>query len=75
MIHVRHTAEHPTLVFEVVVREGKGETRHHVTMSQEVRERLTVEAVMAHVLHELLLYCCLAAFVTGIVLAAATLIS
>ncbi len=70
MIHVRHTAEHPTLVFEVVVREGKGETRHHVTMSQEVRERLTVEAVMAHVLHELLL-----SFVTGIVLAAATLIS
>ena len=34
-----------------------------------------VEAVMAHVLHELLLYCCLAAFVTGIVLIAATLIS
>jgi len=34
-----------------------------------------VEAVMAHVLQELLLYCCLAAFVTGIVLAAATLIS
>jgi hypothetical protein len=44
MIHVRHTAEHPTLVFELVVRQGKGETRHHVTMSQEVRERLTVEA-------------------------------
>jgi hypothetical protein len=41
MIHVRRTAEHPTLVFEVVVREGKGETRHHVTMSQEMRERLT----------------------------------
>jgi hypothetical protein len=34
-----------------------------------------VEAVMTYVLHELLLYCCLAAFVTGIVLAAATLIS
>ena len=34
-----------------------------------------VEAVMAHVLNEVLLYCCLAAFVTGIVLAAATLIS
>jgi hypothetical protein len=32
MIHVRRTAEHPTLVFEVVVREGKGETRHHVTI-------------------------------------------
>jgi hypothetical protein len=30
---------------------------------------------MAYVLQELLLYCCLAAFVTGIVLAAATLIS
>ena len=30
---------------------------------------------MAHVLSEVLLYCCLAAFVTGIVLAAATLIS
>src|SRR5205807_8245872 len=41
MIHVRRTAEHPTLVFEVVVREGKGETRHHVTMSQEMCERLT----------------------------------
>jgi hypothetical protein len=34
-----------------------------------------VEAVMAHVLNEVLLYCCLAAFVTGIVLAAAALIS
>ena len=41
MIHVRRTAEHPTLVFEVVVREGKGETRHHVTMSRETCERLT----------------------------------
>jgi hypothetical protein len=30
---------------------------------------------MAHVLNEVLLYSCLAAFVTGIVLAAATLIS
>jgi hypothetical protein len=28
-------------VFEVVVREGKGETRHHVTMSRETCERLT----------------------------------
>jgi cytochrome b561 len=34
-----------------------------------------LEAIMAHILHEVLLYCCLAAFVTGIVLAAATLIS
>jgi hypothetical protein len=30
---------------------------------------------MAHVLHEVLLYCCVAAFVTGIVIAAASLIS
>jgi hypothetical protein len=30
---------------------------------------------MARVLSEVLLYCCLAAFVTGIVLAAGTLIS
>ena len=41
MIHVRRTAEHPTLVFEVVVREGKGETRHQVTMSRDTCERLT----------------------------------
>jgi len=30
---------------------------------------------MAYVLNEVLLYCCLAVFVTGIVLAAASLIS
>ena len=41
MIQVRRTAGHDSLVFEVVVRQGKGETRHHVTMSQEMRERLT----------------------------------
>ena len=41
MIQVRRTAEHASSVFEVVVREGKGETRHHVTMSQEMCERLT----------------------------------
>jgi len=41
MIEVRRTAEHDSLVFEVVVREGKGETRHHVTMSREMCERLT----------------------------------
>ena len=34
-----------------------------------------MEAVMAHVLREVLLYCCQAAFVTGIVLAAASFIS
>ena len=36
MIQVRRTAERDPFIFEVVVREGKGETRHHVTM-----ERLT----------------------------------
>src|SRR6476646_38467 len=41
MIQVRRTAEHDSFIFEVVVREGKGETRHHVTMSQEMCERLT----------------------------------
>jgi len=41
MIQVRRLAEHDSLVFEVVVREGKDETRHHVTMSREMCERLT----------------------------------
>jgi hypothetical protein len=41
MIHVRRAAEHTSPVFEVVVREGKSETRHHVTMSPEMCERLT----------------------------------
>jgi hypothetical protein len=34
MIQVRRTAEHDSFIFEVVVREGNGETRHHVTMSR-----------------------------------------
>ena len=42
MIQVRRTAEHDAFIFEVVVREGKGETRHHVTMSRETCNRLTV---------------------------------
>src|SRR5262249_29709980 len=41
MIHVRRAAEHDSPAFEVIVREGKGETRHHVTMSREMCERLT----------------------------------
>ena len=41
MIEVRRTAEHDSFIFEVIVREGKGETRHHVTMSREMCERLT----------------------------------
>jgi hypothetical protein len=41
MIEVRRVAEGEPLEFEVVVREGEGETRHHVTMSRETRNRLT----------------------------------
>ena len=41
MIEVRRIAEGDPLDFEVVVREGGGETRHHVTMSRETRNRLT----------------------------------
>jgi hypothetical protein len=44
MIEVRRTAEHDSFVFEVIVCEGKGETRHHVTMSREMCERLTAGA-------------------------------
>jgi hypothetical protein len=39
MIQVRRTTEHDS--FDVVVREGKGESRHHVTMSREMCARLT----------------------------------
>src|SRR6516164_1447388 len=41
MIQVRQTAEQDPFIFEVVGREGKGETRHQVTMSRETCERLT----------------------------------
>ena len=41
MIEVRRISEGGALDFEVVVREGEGETRHHVTMSREMCERLT----------------------------------
>jgi hypothetical protein len=41
MIEVRRICERGSLDFEVVVREGVGETRHHVTMSREMCERLT----------------------------------
>ncbi len=36
MIQVRRTIEDGSPIFEVVVREGRGETRHHVTMSREM---------------------------------------
>jgi hypothetical protein len=41
MIHVQRTAERASPTFEVIVREGSSETHHHVTMSQEMCERLT----------------------------------
>lgn len=41
MIQVRRTGDRDPLKFEVVVSEGKGETRHHVTTAREICERLT----------------------------------
>ena len=40
MIEVRRSGEGDPLEFEVVVREGPGETRHRVTMSQNTYARL-----------------------------------
>jgi hypothetical protein len=40
MIEIRRTQEGDPLAFEVVVREGKGETRHQVTMARATCERL-----------------------------------
>ena len=41
MIQVRRTADGDPLGFEVIVRNGQGESRHGVTMSREVCARLT----------------------------------
>jgi hypothetical protein len=41
MIEVRRTSDGDLLEFEVVVREGQGETRHQVTMARETCDRLT----------------------------------
>ena len=41
MIEVRLTGRRDPLEFEVIVRQGKGETRHHVTMSRETYDQLT----------------------------------
>jgi hypothetical protein len=41
MIDVKQTADGDVLEFDVVVREGAGETRHHVTMAKATYERLT----------------------------------
>ena len=41
MIQVRLTATGDPLEFEVIVREGKSKTLHHVTMARETCEQLT----------------------------------
>ena len=41
MIEVRRTGDGDPFAFEVVVREGTGETRHQVTTSRDTCERLT----------------------------------
>jgi hypothetical protein len=41
VIAVTQTGEGDPLQFEVIVRVGHGETRHHVTMARETCERLT----------------------------------
>ena len=41
MIELRRSGEGDPLEFQVVVREGKGEIRHDVTMARETCERLT----------------------------------
>lgn len=43
MIEVRRTGDGDPLQFEVVVREGRGETRHHVTMTKETCHRLAAD--------------------------------
>ena len=40
MIRVQRTVDGDPLEFAVTVREGKGESRHQVTMSRQVWERL-----------------------------------
>ena len=41
MIEVKCTGEADPLEFDVVIREGKGESRHRVTMTRATRQRLT----------------------------------
>jgi hypothetical protein len=42
VIQVERAGEGDPLEFEVIVRVGNGETRHHVTMARETCERLTM---------------------------------
>jgi hypothetical protein len=41
MIEVKPIAEAGSLTFEVIARDPKGETRHHVTMSRDTYQCLT----------------------------------
>lgn len=41
MIEIRCTAQGDPQAFEVTVRDGAGQSRHHVTMSRQTSERLT----------------------------------
>lgn len=41
MIEVRCISEHDPFEFKVVVRDGEGESRHHVTMARKTYEQLT----------------------------------
>ena len=49
-------------------------TAGFLTSGQDIRARCTGRFPMAIILHELLLFSCLAALVTGIVIAAASLL-
>ena len=40
MIEIRRIADDDPFEFDVVVRQGKGTTLHHVTLSRELYERL-----------------------------------
>jgi hypothetical protein len=44
VIKVERVGEGDPLKFEVIVRVGNGETRHHVTMARDTCERLTMGA-------------------------------
>lgn len=41
MIEIRRTGGGEPLEFEVVVREGQGKTRHHVTITRDTLQQLT----------------------------------
>ena len=41
MIEVKRTGDSDPLEFDVVVRDGRGETRYHVTMARKTYEQLT----------------------------------